>query len=70
MSLQVRVTAQPDKGKANKAVIQTLASGLGLAKSDICILSGAASRHKTVRIDGDAGAIENTLAALLQARHS
>lgn len=53
MSLQVRVTAQPDKGKANKAVIQTLARDLGLAKSQLTIASGATSRQKTVRIVGE-----------------
>ena len=53
VSLQIRVTAQPDKGKANKAVIQTLARKLGLAKSQLAIASGATSRQKTVRIDGD-----------------
>lgn len=53
MSLQVRVTAQPDKGKANRAVIQTLARALGLAKSQLAIASGATSRQKTVRIEGD-----------------
>jgi len=53
MSLQIRVTAQPDKGKANKAVIQTLARALGLSKSQLAIASGATSRQKTVRIDGD-----------------
>ena len=52
MSLQIRVTAQPDKGKANKAVIQTLARTLGLSKSQLAIASGATSRQKTVRIDG------------------
>ncbi|MCP5084003.1 MAG: YggU family protein [Alphaproteobacteria bacterium] len=53
VSLQIRVTAQPDKGKANKAVIQTLARTLGVAKSQLAIASGATSRQKTVRIDGE-----------------
>ncbi len=39
VSLQVRVTAQPDKGKANKAAIETLAGALGLPKwrSPVCL---------------------------------
>ncbi|NNF80932.1 MAG: DUF167 domain-containing protein [Rhizobiales bacterium] len=53
VSLQIRVTAQPDKGKANKAVIQTLARTLGLPKSQLAIASGATSRQKTVRIGGE-----------------
>lgn len=53
VSLQVRVTAQPDKGKANKAVIQALARAFAVPKSQLAIASGATSRQKTVRIDGD-----------------
>ena len=61
VSLQIRVTAQPDKGKANKAVIQTLARALGVPKSQLAIASGATSRQKTVRIDGET---QNVLDAL------
>ncbi len=61
MSLQIRVTAQPDKGKANKAVIQTLAGTLGLSKSQLAIASGVTSRQKTVRIDGDKQMVLNAL---------
>lgn len=61
VSLQIRVTAQPDKGKANKAAIQTLARSLGLAKSQLAIASGATSRQKTVRIDGETQMVLNAL---------
>lgn len=64
MSLQVRVTAQPDKGKANKAVIQTLARVLGLAKSQLAIASGATSRQKTVRIEGEPQSVLEALQVL------
>jgi len=70
VSLRVRVTAQPDKGKANKAVIQTLAQNLGLAKIDIIILSGTASRHKTVRLKGDPEAVKTSLQALIRVHES
>lgn len=50
VSLQVRVTAHPEKGKANKAVIQTLAKGLKLPKSAIEIVSGGTARRKSVLI--------------------
>lgn len=50
VSLQVRVTAQPEKGKANKAVIQTLAKALKRPKSSLSVASGETSRHKTVLI--------------------
>jgi uncharacterized protein (TIGR00251 family) len=51
-ALKVSVTAPPDKGKANKAVVEVLARSLGLAKSNVVLLSGAASREKTFAIRG------------------
>ena len=53
VSLQVRVTAQPEKGKANKAVIKILAKELGFAKSNLEIVAGDAdfqsATHPVVR---------------------
>ena len=51
--LKVTVTAPPEDGKANKAVIALLAKRLKLPKSAIDIASGETSRHKTLLIDGD-----------------
>ena len=51
--LQVRVRAVPDKGKANKAVIQLLAKQFGIPKSKLEIVSGAQSRQKVARIHID-----------------
>ena len=70
VSLQVRVTAQPEKGKANKAVIQTLAKALGLAKSDFTLVSGETARLKTVRINRAADEIAPRIDELLRAQHS
>lgn len=53
LRLKVAVTAPPDKGKANAALIALLAKRLGLAKSRLRIASGATHRDKTVIIDGD-----------------
>ena len=47
------VTAVPEDGKANKAVIALLAKRLKLPKSAIDIASGATDRRKTLLIDGD-----------------
>ena len=52
--LKVRVTVQPQKGKANKAVIALLAKSLGMPKSALAVVSGETARDKTVRIDGGA----------------
>ncbi len=44
--LKVCVTQSPEKGKANKAVIELLAKTLGLRKSQIELLSGETSHQK------------------------
>ncbi len=53
--LKIAVTAPPEDGKANKAVIALLAKRLKLPKSAITIASGETSRRKTLLIDGDEG---------------
>lgn len=53
MLLKVRVTAVPEKGKANKALIALIAKSLGIAKSSVELVSGDTSRKKILRIDGD-----------------
>ena len=49
--LKVAVTAAPERGKANEAVIEVLAAALELPKSRLRIVSGAASPLKVVEID-------------------
>ena len=63
VSLAVKVRAQPEQGKANKAVIQLVASSLGLAKSRLTVASGAADRNKTLLIAGDAAQLSLLLAS-------
>jgi len=53
MLLKARVTAIPEKGKANKALIALVAKSLGIAKSSVSLASGETSRKKILRIDGD-----------------
>ena len=62
--LRVRVTAAPDKGKANAAVIALLAKAVGVPKSSITLVSGETARQKTVRIAGDPDALGAALEAL------
>jgi uncharacterized protein (TIGR00251 family) len=50
--LKVCVTAAPEKGKANAAVIALLSKELGVPKSSIEIVAGQTSRVKTLRIRG------------------
>jgi len=51
--LKVQVTAAPERGKANDAVIDVLAAALGLPRSRVRIVAGATSPLKTVEVDGD-----------------
>jgi uncharacterized protein (TIGR00251 family) len=50
--LKVAVTAAPERGKANAAVIDLLARSLGLPRSSIRVLRGETSQDKTVEITG------------------
>lgn len=51
-ALKVQVTAAPEGGKANEAVIAFLAKEWGVAKSAISVVSGATDRRKLVEIRG------------------
>ena len=66
VSLQVKVTAQPEKGKANEAVIDVLADALGVPRKAFTLTAGETSRLKTVYIAGSPTAIEQTLSQLIQ----
>ena len=58
----VRVTAPPEKGRANAAVIALLADALGVAKTSVRITRGHNSREKLVAVDGlEAAEVEGTL---------
>lgn len=50
--LKVKVTAQPESGKANKSCIELLANELGVAKNRIQIVKGHKSRDKQIQING------------------
>lgn len=51
--LKVRVSAVPEDGKANAALIRLLAKTFGVANSTVRIVSGAQSRIKIVEIAGE-----------------
>ena len=62
--LRVRVTAVPDKGRANAAVIALMAKALGVSKSAISLRSGETSRFKTLAVAGPAAELSARLTAL------
>ncbi|MDO5893806.1 DUF167 domain-containing protein [Agrobacterium sp. Azo12] len=51
--LKARVSAVPENGKANKALIALLAKSLRVPKSTISFISGETARKKILRIDAD-----------------
>jgi len=51
--LKASVTAVPEKGKANKALILLIAKSLRIPKSSVSLVSGETARKKILRIDGD-----------------
>jgi uncharacterized protein (TIGR00251 family) len=60
---KVRVNAAPEDGKANDAVVRLLAKALAVPARDVQIVSGHASRDKTVALAGlDTDEIERRLA--------
>lgn len=50
--LQVRVTAPPVDGEANRALCRLIAERLGVAPSRVSVVRGAKSRDKVVRVGG------------------
>lgn len=50
--LRVRVTAPAVEGAANAALLALLAEELDVARRDVRIVAGAASRQKLVVVDG------------------
>jgi uncharacterized protein (TIGR00251 family) len=65
-ALKVAVTAPPEDGRANKALVEALAEALGIRRSQVELLSGATSRDKRFLIRGVARAVlEQRLSGLL-----
>lgn len=51
-ALKVRVTAAPERGQANAAVVELLAANLGLARESLTLVAGASHARKVVAIRG------------------
>jgi uncharacterized protein YggU (UPF0235/DUF167 family) len=64
-SLRVRVSAPPERGRANTAVEQLIAGALGLARGSVRVVAGGASPRKIVEVSGLAPAeLQRRLAAV------
>ena len=51
--LKISVISVPEKGKANQELIRFLSKILGVAKSDLKIVSGELDRQKKILISGE-----------------
>ena len=67
--LKVAVTAAPEDGKANAAVIALLAKEWGVAKTAISVVSGATDRRKLVEIRGQPEELAARIAGWLNRDH-
>ncbi|MFA7323354.1 MAG: DUF167 domain-containing protein [Candidatus Nanopelagicales bacterium] len=65
-ALVVAVHAQPVDGQANAAVIESLASALGVRRADITVVAGHTGRTKIIEIHcDDSDQIQDRIAVLL-----
>lgn len=62
--LAVKVTAPPDGGQANEALLRLLAKAMGVPSGACRLTAGAGSRWKRVRVAGDPGELARVAAAL------
>lgn len=51
-ALKVQVSAPPEKGKANQAIIELIAKGLGVTARTVSIVRGATTSRKMIQISG------------------
>ncbi len=64
-AFKVRIASPPVDGAANAELIKLLAKLLGVAKTQVEIISGSASKTKQVRISG---AAQTTITSILKAK--
>jgi hypothetical protein len=49
---KVRVSAAPERGRANDALVELLSETLAVARSDVHVVSGLSRRDKIVELSG------------------
>ena len=64
--LKIQVTAVPEDGKANKALIKLLSKALKCPKTSLSIVSGTTDRTKDIALSGDRARLEDSLRAVLE----
>lgn len=64
--LKAAVTAPPEKGKANAALIKLLAKAWSLPKTSLTVISGATDRNKVLHIEGDPDRLMTQIESVLE----
>lgn len=67
--LKVQVTAVPEDGKANAALIKLLSKEWRIAKTDMGIVAGATDRRKVIFVSGDADELRQRLDQWMARHH-
>ena len=65
LALKIGVTAAPERGKANAALIDLLAESWGVARRDVTLVAGPTDRRKTLHLAGEPAALVKHLSAWL-----
>lgn len=63
--LKLRVSAPPEGGRANAAVVRLLAKSWNLPKAALAVVAGQTARRKTLAVAGDGPALKRRLEAWL-----
>jgi uncharacterized protein len=66
--VKMRVRAIAEGGAANRAVVELLATALGVPKAKVRVLSGTTSRLKQIAVDGDPAKLGESLRKLTVAK--
>ena len=69
MALKAGVTAPPEGGKANAALVKMLAKAWRLPRTAISVAAGAGSRRKTLVIEGDTKMLLERLGDWMESHH-
>ena len=63
--LRVSVTAPPEKGKANAALLKLLSKAWSVPKTSLTVISGATDRNKVILAAGDPARLHSQIRARL-----
>ena len=65
---RARVAAPPERGRANRALVELLAEALDVPRERVTVVAGQTGRRKVVEVDGlDAAEIDRRLEAARRA---